>query len=442
MKAVRWSKYLLSAAVLCGMMHSATAQVVSTVGGLGKGIVNSGDGGYVLDAKFSNIGGILSDRNGSLYITTANTVKKADAYGILNTIAGFGSSGGKSGDGGPATSAKVNGPTGLALGKDGSLYFSDTKNSCVRKIDKDGIITTVAGFGSPGFTDDTLAIHAQLNGPTSLALDESGNLYIADAGNFRLRKVSTDGKITTIAGTNSTKYPGTKIPDGLPATEVRIASIDAILPMQNGEVLFTDGYSNVVRKITTDGKAYTICGTWIARTSGDNGPAAAASLANPHGLAIDSKGNIYIGEYSGRLRVISPDGIINTVAGGGGKSSGPALEVALGPITDISVDSRDNVYISSADNIIRYFSAKTPKEDEDMVVFPNPCQSFTNVILPSGTAEIATVYALDMSGRIVSQSQGATNSYIALKFEDAGLYTIYGITKSGKWVGKVVVITP
>jgi hypothetical protein len=212
--------------------------------------------------------------------------------------------------------------------------------------------------------------------------------------------------------------------------------------MPNGDVLFADGNSNVLRKITPDGKAYTICGTWIARTSGDNGPAAAASLTTPTGLAKDSKGNIYIGEYSGRLRVISPDGIINAVAGGGAKSSGPAMEVALGPITDITVDSRDNVYISSADNTIRYFSAQTPKGDEDMVVFPNPCQSFTNVILPSSTAEIATVYALDMSGRVVSKSQGATNSYIALKFEDAGLYTIYGITKTGKWVGKVVVITP
>ncbi len=442
MKAARWSKKLLSLSILCGIMHSASAQVVSTVGGLGKGNQN-GDGGYLLDAKFVGIGGILADKGGNLYITSANAVRRADAYGIINTIAGFGESGGKSGDGGPATVAKVNGPTGLALAKDGTLYFSDTKNNCVRKIDKDGVITTVAGFGGPGFTDDTLAIHAQLNGPTTLALDDTGNLYIADAGNYRLRKMTTNGRIVTIAGTRSDKYPGSKIPDGLPALEVRIATIDGILPMPNGDILYADGYNCVVRKITPDGKAYTYSGTWTPKSAGDNGPAAIASLANPRGLCKDSKGNIYIGEYgSGRLRKITPDGIINTVAGGGKNSSGPALEVAIYPITDITADARDNIYIATSTNNILYYATGTPKADEDMVVFPSPCQSSTNVILPSGTAEIATVYAIDMSGRVVSKSQGPTNGYISLKFEDAGVYTLYGFTRNNRWVGKVTVITP
>ncbi|GAA4463029.1 hypothetical protein GCM10023093_10640 [Nemorincola caseinilytica] len=424
----------------------ATGQTMSTFAGTGKG-TDYGDGGYALYAKFDDIVYMLADANSNVYVSSGHKVRKIDASGIVNTIAGFGVSGGKSGDGGPATAAKLNAPGGLALDKDGNLYISDSRNNCVRKVDREGIITTVAGNGIAGFTDDTLAIHAKMTTPTALALDSVGNLYIAESGdgNIRIRKVDqATGRISTYAGTKSTKYPQVNMADGLPAIETRIMSVASMLFMPNGDLLYIDAIFGVLRKITPDGKAYTVCGTWKSTTVGDGGPAAVASLNNPVGLCKNAKNDLFIAEGGGRRvrKINADDGVINTVAGGGTQASGDALDVALYPLTALAIDPYGNMFLAQSTKTILYYSANTPKDDEAMIIYPNPCVATAYATLPSGVQEIAKVYVLDASGRVVSMSEGPTNMAIGIHFEKAGTYVLQGISKNGKWSGKVSVVKP
>lgn len=440
-------KQLVFIFVLCSLRSlSGGAQTISVFAG-GSKTADYGDGGYALNAKFDDIAGMLADDKGNVYIASGHRIRKIDASGIVTTIAGSGSSSGKSGDGGPATAAKMNAPSGMALDKDGNLFVADTKNNCVRKIDRDGIITTVAGYGPSGYSHDTLAVHATITTPHALAFDADGNLYISESGdgNVRIRKVNSAGYMTTYAGTKSTKYAEANMPDGLPATDVRVMSVQQMVFLSNGDLLYIDQPFGVLRKITPDGKAYTICGTWKSTTVGDGGPSKTASLQSPMGLCKDSSDNIYIAEGGAgrRVRKINAsDAVINTIAGGGSKASGVATEVAMLPLVGLAIDSRGNLFIALSDKTISYYSASTPKEDEKIIIYPSPCVSTTYATLPSATQELANIFVLDMSGRVVSVSEGPTNRAIGIHFQRAGAYVLQAISKSGKWSGKVTVTKP
>ena len=237
----------------------------------------------------------------------------------ISTIAGNGVTG-YSGDGGSAIDAELNDPNGVALDSAGNLYIAEFLNERVRKVGTNGTITTVAGTGVAGFSGDGgPATMASLNGPSRVALDQAGNLYIADSDNHRVRKVSFDGTITTVAGNGTADSSG----DGGPATGAAVDSPGDLALDNAGNLFITsgsfsgDGRGNVIRKVTPGGLITTVAGNGTAGYSGDGGPATTAALNAPEVLAIDSAGNLYIADqFNRRIRRVS-NGIITTVAGNG-----------------------------------------------------------------------------------------------------------------------------
>ena len=294
---------------------NTTAQTISTVAGNGiKGY--SGNGDSAIHAKLSNAAGVALDPIGNLYIVESenNVVRKVDSNGIITVYAGnaiFGSGG----DGGLATSAELKSPFNIRFDAAGNLFIADYQNCRIRKVDKNGIITTVAGNGTYGFNGDSgLAIKAQLGGPTGVAIDSAGNLYISDANNHRIRKVDTNGIISTITGNGTTGYSG----DGGLATSAVINFPKGLVVDNAGNLFFADANSSVVRKIDASGFISTVAGTGKFGFSGDGGLAINAQLVQPTDVVIDFYGNLYIADQpSERVRKVTKDGIITTIAGSG-----------------------------------------------------------------------------------------------------------------------------
>jgi hypothetical protein len=231
---------------------------------------------------------LATDATGNLYITEIgnNVVREVSPGGIIVTVAGNGTVG-YSGDGGPAISAKLERPESVAVGSSGNLYIADNFNFRVRRVTPGGTITTAAGNGTPGSSGDGgPATSAQLS-PSSVAVDAAGNLYIADS-DARVRKVTTSGIISTIAG-GGTSYPG----DGGPATSAQVFAY-ALAVDATGNVYVTEVTKNRVRKIVASGTISTVAGNGLCCYLGDNGAATSAQLVAPIGVAADSAGNVYI----------------------------------------------------------------------------------------------------------------------------------------------------
>jgi uncharacterized protein (TIGR03437 family) len=294
---------------------------------------------------------IAADRAGNLFFVDQSTVLRLDAAtGIPTLVAGNGTIG-FSGDNGPATSAQLGGPRGLAVDSAGNVYIADSYANRVRKV-SNGVITTVAGNGTPGFSGDNgPATSAQLAQPFGLAVDSAGNLYIADHGNDRIRKVS-NGVITTVAGAaaNGTCcFNG----DNGPATSAQIGSPEGIAVDSAGNLYFPDHFHDSIRKVS-DGVITTVAGNGTFDFGGDNGPATGAALAGPYTVAVDSAGNLYIADaVVNRVRKVS-GGIITTVAGNGlpgfSGDNGPATNAQLSYPYGVSVDSGGNLYIADSNN--------------------------------------------------------------------------------------------
>jgi sugar lactone lactonase YvrE len=254
---------------------------------------------------------------------------------------------GFSGDNGSAVAAQLNGPQGLALDGAGNLYIADQNNHRIRKVTPAGIITTVAGTGTPGYFGDTgPATSAQLNFPQGIAVDTAGDLYIADKNNHRIRRVAPDGTITTVAGTGTAGTTG----DGGPATSAQLLNPLAVALDSTGNLYVADK-SSQVRKVDVSGNITHIAGTGTGGYSGDSGPASTAALSGPSGLAADFAGNLYIADTGNlRVRKISTGGIISTYAGNGtfGSSgdSGLAIDAQLAGPVGVSVEYPNTLYIA------------------------------------------------------------------------------------------------
>jgi trimeric autotransporter adhesin len=272
--------------------------VITTVAGNGvQGF--SGDNGPATSAQLGfYTGGVAVDSLGNLYIADNfnNRIRKV-SNGVITTVAGNGSSG-FSGDNGPATSAQLSGPVGIALDSAGNLYIADSNNNRIRKV-SNGVITTVAGNGSPGFSGDNgPATSAQLRSPAGIALDSAGNLYIADSNNNRIREVS-NGVITTVAGNGTAGFSG----DNGPATGAGFDPSDVAVDSA-GNMYVADAFNNRIREVS-NGVITTIAGG--GTTFGDNGPATSAQLSLPVGVAVDSAGNVYIADSTNnRIRLLTP----------------------------------------------------------------------------------------------------------------------------------------
>ncbi len=341
---------------LCCLLFAgfANAQVITTVAGTDTVFPLSGIS--ALSAPLRDTSAVVVDAAGNIYVadTSDNIVVRVTPDGALTVVAGNGRNG-FSGDGGLATAASLSTPYGLAIDSSGALYIADYGNNRVRKV-SGGIITTVAGGATSGaLGDGGSATSATLNEPVGVAVDSAGNLYIGDYGDNRVRKVA-GGTIATIAGNGTLGFSG----DGGPATSASLNLIQGVAVDATGTLYIADAGNNRIRKVS-NGTISTAAGNGNDVFAGDGGPATSASIRHPFGVAVDSTGNLYIGDYgSNRIRKVS-GGNITTVAGNGNfgfsGDGGPATSASLESPYGVAVDTAGNLFIADADARLRRVAA-------------------------------------------------------------------------------------
>ncbi|MFG2287414.1 RICIN domain-containing protein [Streptomyces sp. NPDC048595] len=333
-----------------------SAPPISTFAGTGVAGF-TGDNGLAVSAQSRYPYGVAVDDTGTLYFSEFGNhrVRRITADGKISTVAGTDVKG-FSGDCGPAVSAQLNLPRGVAVDGAGAVYIADSENHRVRKVAADGRICTVAGTGTAGFSGDGgPATAAQLDDPRGVAVDSAGVLYVSEYNNRRVRKITTEGQISTVAGTGTAGCGG----DGGPAISAQLSRPRGMEVGRAGELYIADEGNHQVRRITADGKISTIAGTGTKGFSGDGGPATAAQLDGPFEVAVDSIGTLYIGEFGNhRVRKITADGKISTIAGTGTAGfdgdGGPAASAQLSKPIGVAVDRVDTLYIADhANNRVR-----------------------------------------------------------------------------------------
>jgi trimeric autotransporter adhesin len=292
---------------------------------------------------------------------TPTATPTATIVPIITTIAGSGRL--LSGVGGPATNANLGHVDGVAFDAAGNLFVSDQQNNVVVKVAPSGTLTIAAGTGVGDYTGDGgLAVNATLSSPGNLAFDPAGNLYISDAANNVVRKVTPAGVISTIAGRPKPGNTCNNV-EGAPGTTFCIQEPSGLACDAFGNVYISDPLASLVHKVRSDGTMITVVGTLlnsvagIAGYSGDGGPATAATINGPEGLAIDEAGNLYIADLGNlRVRIVTTDGIIHTLAGNGQFAAtgdgGPAIEAAIGKVRGVSAFA-GNVYIGTENDFVR-----------------------------------------------------------------------------------------
>ena len=290
--------------------------MISTFAGTGeRGF--SGDGGPAVEARLGEPKGVAVDAAGNLFFVDGGNrrIRKVDSSGTISTFAGTGESG-FGGDGGPAVEAKLNFPADVTVDAAGNLFIADRNNLRIRKVDSSGIITTIAGvgFGRSSDGEGGPAVEAYLFGPDAVAVDAAGNLFFTETGNHRVRRVDLSGIITTIAGTGESGFDG----DGSPATAARFKRPRDLAVDGAGSLYIADTDNHLIRKVDSSGTISTVAGTGESGFDGDGGPAVDAHLTGPRGVAVDAAGNLFIADSSNhRIRKVDPSGTITTVAGSG-----------------------------------------------------------------------------------------------------------------------------
>jgi sugar lactone lactonase YvrE len=359
------------------LLTVSTGTITTVVGNGTSGF--SGDGGQAMTAQIAGAAGLLMDSSSNLYIAdnannrirtvTAMPPTGCNVSGAICTVIGNGSAG-SSGDGSLATNAANGMPGDLAADPANNIYVADRGLQIIRQIAPSGIISTVVGNGTACASstsscgDGGSAFNAQLNTPTAVAFDTTGNMYIADTLNQKIRKVSASTSIvTTIAGTGVAGFGG----DGGLATAAQLHNPEAVRVDGAGNVYFSDSRNERIRKIDIfTGIISTIAGNGSAGFSGDGGPATNAQLNGPFGMALDSFGNIYIADdLNQRVRRVDANtGIISTVAGNGSQGysgdGGPAVNATMNGPESVATDAAGNVYISDFSNhVIRLLTINT-----------------------------------------------------------------------------------
>ncbi|HIC89749.1 MAG TPA: hypothetical protein EYP04_10170 [Anaerolineae bacterium] len=314
-----------------------------------------GEGGYAegngTEARFSSPSSVVVDASGNVYVADAGNhrIRRIAPDGVVTTLAGNGEAGTKDGKG---TEAEFGTPGGLTLDAAGNLYVADTVVQDphplhIRKVTPDGEVTTIAGTSS-GYVDGPVD-QAQFRSPADVTVDEAGNLYVADTNNHRIRRISAEGQVTTFAG-----KPGSGFAAGYadgPAADARFNKPQGIAVDQKGNVYVADTGNQRIRVITPDGQVRTLAGTGEAGYA--DGPASSARFNYPMGIAVDAKGNVYVADSANhRIRKIAPDGIVSTVAGSGqgGYADGLNAQAQFRLPTDVAVGPDGALYVADSGN--------------------------------------------------------------------------------------------
>ncbi|MCD6010225.1 MAG: hypothetical protein K0Q79_87 [Flavipsychrobacter sp.] len=387
---------------------STQAQIISTYAGTGT-VGYSGDGGQAANAEISGPFGLAVDDSGNLFIAEKRNhiIRKISNAGIVTTVAGTGVAG-FTGDGGPATAAQMNEPWGIAVDKNGNLYFSDHVNMRIRKISKSGIITSIAGGGTAPFANDTPALDARIIGPYGIAVDSIGQVYYTDAD--WVTRIGLDDRAYVVAGNPLPGYGG----DGGPATAKSIARLSEPMSVtvdHKGSVFIGDQGNNVVRKVNKAGIISTFVGNGATGGFyGDGGPASAAGLFGPFNVATDRFGNLYLVDYfNRRVRKVNTAGIINTVAGNGVAGytgdGGPATTASFECGTGFAINRRGDYFISdfchsvirkvtNLDTIDHTGFDETVNDNNKVILFPNPNSgkfTITGSLTEKSTLEVTNI---------------------------------------------------
>ncbi len=384
--------------------------LIETFAGTGRwGTGLGGQAATEIDMKYPGPVAVAPD--GSVVVADLDNYRviKVAPDGTAEVVIGTGKHG-FSGDGGPANQAMFSRITGLAFAPDGALYLADNDNYRIRKVDDNGIVTTVAGngiFGNVGFGGP--ATEASIGQPRDVAFSNDGNLYIADPFHHRVLRVGPDGIISAYAGTGVAGYNG----EDMPATEAQLRNPWGVGTDLEGNVYVAEPGNSRVRMVMPNGLIRTVAGTGVAGYQGDGGPAVNAQLRSPNDVAIGPDGKLYIADYSGIVRVVSSDGIISTAAGGSiqgyGGDNGPARraqlrgpwKVALGPSGDIYIGDESNHRIRRVRPPLPGYTAK-------------------DIVIPSSDG--SEIYVFDEEGKF----QRSVNAYsgairYTLAYDDSGL---------------------
>ncbi len=350
------------------------------------------------------------DGAGNLYIadTGNNVIREVNTSGIINRVAGTPSAGGGSpatagfnGDFQPAVSAELNGPSGVAVDSAGNFYIADTANNRVRKVDTTGMITTVTGDGNANYEGDGgSAVSAEVSGPTDVAVDAAGNIYIADNGNNRVRRVDSSGNINLVAGNGSSTASG----DGGPATSAGL-SVWGIALDPAGNLYIADYLNHQVRKVNPNGLISAFAGDGTQGFSGDGGPALSSNLNTPEGLAVDDAGDVYISDDIGGVRKVDTLGIITSVAGGATEAfegdGGSATQASLDHPHGVWVDNLGNIFIADTrSSVIREVNVA-----RSVVTFPTTSPGNTSAAQTLAVSNVGTA-PLNFSSIVPSTNFG------------------------------------
>ncbi len=392
----------------------ATSGILTTYAGNGT-VGNSGMGGQATQATLNGPLGIVRDGIGNTYFADApnNLIYKVSATGIINIFAGTGVAS-FSGDSGPATLATLNYPQGLAIDLSGNIYVADNKNNRIRKISTSGIISTVAGNGTFGYSGNGgLATAAALKEPFGVNVDKYGNIYIADTYNYRIRKVNTSGIISNFAGTGFPTSSG----DGGNALSAALIPIAVFTDSVSGSLFLSDFAGNKIRKINTSNIISNVAGTGIAGFSGDGGLATNAKLNFPRQVVVKANGEVYFSDgQNQRIRKVSTSGIITTIAGKTPDLFQYANNARLQPFMLSLNRSNGAVYFSD------YYSYTIRKIDQSSGLLFTAAGNGTRGF--SGDGGLATAAQLDTINGVHSDTSGI---YIC----DAGNGRIRKVNKNG-----------
>ena len=430
------------------------AQIITTFAGDGEG-ASTGTGSYTGDGGLANQAGLNSctavtfDGAGNVYIADRdnNVVRKVDFNGVISTFAGTGTAG-YNGDHFTANVAELNKPYAVAVDAAGNVYIADYGNHVVRMVSTAGIITTIAGTGTAGYSGNGgAATAATLHNPQGIAVDQYANIYVSEAGNNVVRKITaSSGMISTVAGNGTIGYSG----NGGNATGAQLDGPAGIAVDAFGDIYVADYYNNVVRMVDTNGIINNFAGTSAVGNTGDGGAAASATLHTPSGVSVFGHGNVYISDQGNNVvRVVDQSGIITRFAGsatnGYTGDGGQATAAQLSSPKGLAVDGLGKVYIADYDNnVIRLVSypeavQSVAKGAEELKVYPNPNNGSFNISLPAAWT-LATITITDVTGNEVTKIANTKlhELSINLGYLPSGSYFISAVSGGKTYSQKIV----
>jgi uncharacterized protein (TIGR03437 family) len=426
-------------------MVNAINGSIQTVAGNG-GFRNSPNGALAPDAFLNNPQDVKIGPNDLLYIVDSQNerILRVNADNTTTTVAGNHQYG-FSGDGGAATSATLYDPRQMAFDSAGNFYIADSQNLRIRKVSAAGVITTFAGNGNAGYSGDGgVAASAALNYPTGVACDSAGNVYIADQLNNVVRKVAPNGAISTFAGTGTAGYNG----DGIPAIQAALSEPERLFVDSNNRLYIADIYNHRVRMVTSDGIIHTVAGTGVAGYAGDGGLATQAELNSPAGVAVDSQGNVYIADTgNGAVRMVNTSGVISTVAGAGQEGfsgdGGFATQATLnGPRSMVPDNGALHIADTNNNRIRKVFQSSSSISSQ-----ATPNALTFSALSGAGPAAAQTV-ALSAAISGLGFSVSADSPWISITPSSGSVPALIQVTADatdlgpGAYQGKVIVTTP